>query len=581
MGRYATAAVVALLLTSACGSGESGDDSPDAGDVDQPDAGPIVDLTEAMFDPDRVLDIEIELDPNDWDELRTQARSILDVLGSSCLTAPPPSPFTYFPATVRIDGEEIANVGVRKKGFFGSLSEVKPSLKLKFTEYDPAQRFSGMKRMTLNNAISDQSYVKQCIGYDLFAKAGVPAPRCNFARVRVNGQQMGVYVHVEAIKKQFIARHFDDNDGNLYEGALSDFRPGWVETFQKKTNDVDPDRSDIEALVPIMELPDAQFLAALEQQVNVDEFIDMWAAELLMMHADGYARNTNNFYIYDDPVSGKWSFLPWGIDSIMFNDVTLPWEDARPPVTAWAEGTLARRLYNIPETRQRYFDRLQELLATVWDESALLAEVDRMEALVDPYVVADELNAFRAAADTVRNFVENRRDVLEAELSTEPTWGTTLRDPWCIASIGTATGSFTTTFGTLDDPDPLNQGTATQAVIVNGIPYDITQSGAVAGWDADSGRPSIRLLSLISPTELLIVLITIDESQFRPGVSLPIDWLDVSGYVVTIDFAVMPAPLFTVVGIIGDGSLDLTAASTTDGMTVSGTLSAVVYEPIF
>lgn len=580
MARTIYVGLLALVLTSACGGGEPAAGDPDAGAVDDTDAGPVIDLTEAMFDPDHVLDIEIELDPDDWDDLRTQARSILDVLGSSCLSEPPPRPFTYFPATVTIDGEEVTNVGVRKKGFFGSLSETKPSLKVKFSEYDDAQRFSGLQRMTLNNAISDQSYVKQCIGYDLFDQAGVPSPRCSYARVRVNGQQMGLYVHVESIKKRFIGRHFADNDGDLYEGALSDFRPGWVDTFQKKTNKLDPDRSVLEALVPIMDLPDSQFLDALEQVVDVDSFISMWAAELLMMHADGYARNTNNFYLYNDPTTGKWTFIPWGIDSILFPDTTLPWEDAPPPVTVWAEGVLARRLYNHPETRQRYFERLDELLATIWDESAIQAEIDRMEELVDPHVIADELTAFRNAVDMVRDFVDGRRDTIEAELATEPDWGTTLRDPWCIDTIGSASGTFSTTFGTLGGPDPLNTGTASQTVTVDNTPYDIMQTGAVAGFDNDSGRPAIQVISLIAPTKLLITLITIEESEFKPG-TLPIDWLDVSGYVVTIDFGVMPEPEFEVIGIIGDGTLELTAASTGDGMTVSGTFTATIYEPIF
>ena len=40
--------------------------------------------------------------------------------------------------------------------------------------------------------------------------AGVVAPRCNFATVTVNGQLIGLYVHVESIKKQFVGRHFAD-----------------------------------------------------------------------------------------------------------------------------------------------------------------------------------------------------------------------------------------------------------------------------------------------------------------------------------------------------------------------------------
>ncbi len=566
-----------LLLTTAlaCGEKQAGQESPDASVT------PPVDLTVAMFDPNRVLRISIDMDPADWDDLRTQTRSILDVLGSSCLAEPPERPFTYFQASVTIDGETTTNVGVRKKGFFGSLSETKPSLKVKFSEYDDAQRFSGLQRMTLNNAISDASYVKQCIGYDLFTQAGVPAPRCNFATVEVNGENMGLYVHVESIKKRFIARHFDDNDGNLYEGALSDFRAGWIDTFQKKTNKDIADRSDINALVPIMNADDSQFLSDVDRIVDVDRFITMWAAELLMMHADGYARNTNNFYMYNDPTTGKFSFIPWGIDSIMFGDATLPWEDTRPPVAAWAEGVLSRRLYNVPEMRTRYFTKLNELLATIWDEDALHAEINRMEALIEDHVVVEETTQFRDNLELVRDFVDTRRATIEAALDPEPSWSGPLRDPWCIENLGNASGTFNTTFGTLESNDPLNEGTATLSATLNGQPFNTMQTGATAGFDPDSGKPAVRIVSLIGATQLLLVQLVIDEQVFTDGASMPIDWLDAQGYALTLDFGTMPDPTIEVVGIVGDGMLTLTKASTGTGMEVSGSFNATIYEPFF
>jgi len=568
-----------LLTTFACGD-STPQSAADAGSSVDASTDPEVDLTIPMFDKDRVINISIDMAPADWDSLRFQTRSIFDVLGSSCLEDPPERPFTYFPATVTIDGDVVTNVGVRKKGFFGSLSETKPSLKVKFSEYDDTQLYSGMKRMTLNNSISDISYVKQCIGYDLFRQAGIPSPRCNFATIEVNGQNMGLYVHVESIKKRFIARHFDDNDGNLYEGALSDFRPGWVNTFQKKTNKTNPDRSDIEALVPLMSLSDSEFVAELEKQVDVEQFISMWAAELIMMHADGYARNTNNFYMYKDPTSGKFTFIPWGIDSIMFGDVTLSWEDVRPPVTVWAEGVLARRLYNIPATRARYFAKLDDLLTNVWDEDEIHSEVTRMEQLIEDHVITAELDQFQAGLNMVRDFIDGRRTAINNELGTEPNWGTTLRDPWCIATVGTASGSFSTTFGTLDDDDPLNEGTASMSVTINGTPYTIGLTGALSGHDEESGQAVVRLVGQIDTQKLLLVQLAVNETAFVTGASLPIDWLDVSGYVLTLDFSVMPADV-QIVGVVGDGNLTLDSAGTGAGATVAGSFTATVYEPFF
>src|SRR5687768_10913246 len=235
--------LLGLWMVAAVACGDDGAEGPDGGG---PDAG--VDLSEPLFDPDHVVEVEIEVAPADWDELRFQTRSVPEIFGS-CLAEPFRDPFTYFPATVTVDGETLDQVGVSKKGFLGSLSTEKPSLKLKLDEYVDDQALFGMKRLTLNNSQQDPAFVRQCLTYQTFTAAGIPAPRCNFARVRVNGDDLGLYVHVEAVNKPFLRRHFADDEGNLYEGTLSDFRQGWTATFELKTNESANDRSDLEAVV--------------------------------------------------------------------------------------------------------------------------------------------------------------------------------------------------------------------------------------------------------------------------------------------------------------------------------------------
>ena len=93
------------------------------------------DPSKELFDPNRVVEVIIEMVPEDWDFIRTQSRSIETLFGSGCMEQPFGSPFIYKPATVTVDGEMFVNVGVRKKGFLGSLDERKPSLKIKFDKY--------------------------------------------------------------------------------------------------------------------------------------------------------------------------------------------------------------------------------------------------------------------------------------------------------------------------------------------------------------------------------------------------------------------------------------------------------------
>src|SRR5215510_7679011 len=112
-----------LVVATACGGGGS---SPDAGGP-PPDA--YVDLAGPLFEPGHIVDISITLDAADWAELRATTRTIASVIEGDCLAGPRESPFATYAGSITIDGTTFAQVGIKKKGFFGSLDPVKPSLK--------------------------------------------------------------------------------------------------------------------------------------------------------------------------------------------------------------------------------------------------------------------------------------------------------------------------------------------------------------------------------------------------------------------------------------------------------------------
>ena len=193
---------------------------------------------DAYFGMGRVLDVAIEIAPDDWDTLRHQTRTFDDLMAEIekyNLSRPFADIYDWFSATVTIDGETHTEVGVRKKGFLGSQSDTKPSLKLRYDKYVDGQALGGViERMTLNNSIQDPSMINTCLTYQVFAAAGSPSSRCNFATVTVNGKELGLYVHVEEIKAPMLARHFDSAEGNLYEGNISDFTPDYRGTIERK-----------------------------------------------------------------------------------------------------------------------------------------------------------------------------------------------------------------------------------------------------------------------------------------------------------------------------------------------------------
>ena len=355
-----------------------------------------------LYDESHLLEIDLTLDSADWDLIRTETRT------STCVNAN--FEFTTVPTELSVDGQTFPRVGVRKKGSRGSLSSTRPSLHIDMNEYTSSTRIDGQKVLTLNNCRQDRSLAKQCLAYEVFRAAGLPAPRCSFAHVRVNGEDLGIYANIEPVKKPFLARYYANNDGNLYEGSSgADFRDDKLGQFEKKTNEDSPPSGELQALADALKSTMGTE-QAIEALVDVPEFMRFWAVESLIGHWDGYAGNLNNFFVYQDPTTQKMSFIPWGTDQAFSSTHPFLSNSRNVPKSVYARAHLPNLLYAEETPREEYRNTLRSVLASAWDETALLAHIDRIAALLGDFASARDL-------DTLRNFVQTRRAEVEAELA--------------------------------------------------------------------------------------------------------------------------------------------------------------------
>ena len=363
--------VTLALALSGCGGGDTEESS--AGDFEPPKEPVNVGGDGALYEVDRVLAVDIVMDPEDLRQLRAEGRTLAST-ARECL---PEYEYTEFEASVTIDGERMDEVIVRKKGFMGSLSPSIPSLKLDFNDLWEGRTYQGSTRMTLNNNRQDPSNARQCLAYDQFRAAGIAAPQCNYARVTVNGEDLGMFTNVEPVKKPFLARAFGNDEGNQYEAQTADFGQWLSQRFEKKTNEKENDRSDLQALTDALALPDEQMVNVLPQLLDVDGFIRFWAVETLIGAWDSASGNANNFHIYRNPDDGRFHFIPWGADTAFRGQHPLK------PLTGvlYRNFSLANRLFNIPAYRAQYAAALNDLLATQWDEARLVSRLDEIGQL--------------------------------------------------------------------------------------------------------------------------------------------------------------------------------------------------------
>lgn len=299
---------------------------------------------DSLYEIDNVLTINIVMPQADWDAVRTESPA-----GGACnFDWAGGSRFTWRKATsVEISGTKFpvrtvfSEVGVKKKSFCGSLDSDKPCLHIDFGKFLDAnkpliQSLIGSRYLTLNNSIQDVSYLRQPLGYKLFELAGLPHSRCNFARVLVNGTPIGqgvpgvnspgTFVNVEPIMPRYIERNFGNMKGNLYEiEHKDDFVDGRFSFIGVESLSKFEDKADLRVAIDHIA---AHGLAGASQVFDLDQFIKVYAMEFFLKHWDGYSRNTNNTYVYNDvdavaaPGVGdvKFKMIPWGIDQTLKPD---------------------------------------------------------------------------------------------------------------------------------------------------------------------------------------------------------------------------------------------------------------------
>ena len=316
------------------------------------------------------------------------------------------------------EGDQVyPNVGIRLKGGWGSFrtleGENKAAFTIKFNQYEKKQRFHGLRRIVLNNAVQDPSYLRESIGYSLFRDAGIPAPRINYASVDLNGKSYGLYVQVEAVTKDFLKRWYDETNGNLYEGPgdVLDWRELDLDSNQDRE-----DRSDLRRLATaIEEADDEDPWNTLSKYVDQEAFTRFIALEQIVTHWDGYTQ-TNNYRMYFNPSTSKFEFFPHGGDQL-FDE---------PGISILREqgGILSRALLKTTSGKDYYLNVMRRLVDKTWDEQKLRTRVAEIYQLIRPHLAANSENAhrleeFERRVERVLRFIKIRRYAILGQLHSE------------------------------------------------------------------------------------------------------------------------------------------------------------------
>jgi spore coat protein H len=299
-------------------------------------------------------------------------------------------------ATVRVGDQVFEDVALHLKGAAGSFRNFddRPALTLNLDKFVEKQNFRGLDKFHLNNSVQDPTYLCEAVCGELFLAAGVPAARAAHARVTLNGRDLGFYGLKEGFNKQFLARFFKNNKGNLYDGG---FIREITDDLERDSGEGDvANREDLKALAAAAkEEDDSDRLEEMRKVLDVDRFLSFMALEVMTWHWDGYCLKQNNYRVYHNLDDGKIVFMPHGMDQMFW--------DVNGALIPQFEGLVARALIHTPEGPGLYRARVAALLTNVFTAEKITNHIARMQARIQPALLALNKDAAQQQAGAARH----------------------------------------------------------------------------------------------------------------------------------------------------------------------------------
>jgi spore coat protein H len=443
-----------------------------------------------LFEAATVPAFDLYLPAADWEALKANARAE-----------------EYVPAQACFEGKALGTVGLRFKGSYGSLYNCfdsagvntcrKLGMKLKFDEYDGAQRFFGLKRLNFQGYRYDDTYLRERLSYDLYRAMDIVAPRAAWAVLRVNGEQQGLFGMVEQIDGRFTADRWPTNpDGNLYKerwpGETDESRLASGLETNKSTADIAPFLAFSTALNAAAE---AELRPTLGAFTDLDYFARYMAVDDAIANFDGVITyytygspdeaGNHNFYIYEESPT-RFTLIPWDLESTMsllssYGNVP-PWQtlpaDCTQTFAVWSGSNRViapgcNRVFRaLAADLTAYRAAVRRLLDGPFAEPAMLANIDalagfvRAEAVVDPH--GPGAAKFEQAVTLLRKEIPKLRLRLESLASGTPVVPLEL-------GVGVVNGFESA------DPSGILQGTATMSNASSTVSIGLNQTEPLAG----------------------------------------------------------------------------------------------------
>lgn len=333
------------------------------------------------------------------------------------------SHYPWSQCTFEAAGQTLTNVAVRLKGVSSvarAPNGYKMPFKIDFNRGAKGRKFQGIEELYLNNNVNDATQMREALAYELFRRAGLPAPRTAFARVyltipgKIEKQHLGLYTVVEAVEEGFLKRSLGAKDGLLLKPEMIRGLPymggdwdNYKERYRPKSEPTPADAARfIEATQFIREATPEQFGSGIPQYLEPEPFLRFVALNALLANVDSFIGNGHNYYLFLGSASRRLTFIPWDLnESFGMHPVSGPsrFQMQTSILRPNADGNpLVEKFLADPTFGPKYRELCTQLLTNVFVPSRLTADIDRISAVTQPVIFAESR---RARADFQRTIL--------------------------------------------------------------------------------------------------------------------------------------------------------------------------------
>ncbi|MCP4677262.1 MAG: hypothetical protein GY854_17460, partial [Deltaproteobacteria bacterium] len=328
-----------------------------------------------FFKRNAVATIDISFSDSDWAALIHEAQNSLEYGGPDK---------TYFPATFSFNGQSTpGDVAIRVKGHgflmgivhSGTGSHAFP-LKVDFNRVVEGQEFDGLEKLNLHSSAQNFVTVDEDLSYGAMRDFGIPTARTGWAKVSVNGEQLGLYATVEQMNADFLRCHFDEPMGDLYkpeepEGNLSYLGSLWEDysLIEHKW----PEQSDHHSFLNMIDVINHDGLAAFPSVLDVNGVMTYLASVSAVGAPDYYGSYGHNYYLFESS-PGIFTMLPWDMNWSQVAEFHPCGFGARSE-----EFPITHHLLSDETHVAAYLEILKSMLAGSFGEIAMNARLDEIE----------------------------------------------------------------------------------------------------------------------------------------------------------------------------------------------------------